>query len=72
MQKETSEKKVTEGTAKVETKSAEKKDVKSATVLSATGLVMRTYTEEHTDKEKGFVDKARGYSQKIGGTVKLM
>ena len=55
----------------------EKKEVKtpkgkveSVTVLSATGNIVRTYTAEHTDKNKGFVEKAEGYAKKIGGSVR--
>ncbi len=49
----------------------EDKKVKSASVLSSTGQFVREYTEEHTDKDTKFVDKAKGYASKIGGTVRL-
>ena len=43
----------------------------SAKVYSRSGQFIREYTEEHTDKDKGFVEKARGYAKKIGGRVEL-
>lgn len=49
-----------------------KQKVVSATVLSGTGNIVRTYTEErHSEKGKSFVEKAEGYAKKIGGTVRL-
>ncbi len=48
------------------------KDAVSATVMSSTGLVVRTYTEEHEGKgEASFVEKAKSYAEKIQGTVNL-
>lgn len=46
------------------------KKIKSASVYSASGNFVRTYTEEHSDKDKDYKEKAEGYAKKIGGTVK--
>ena len=63
-------KEVKEVEVKEEVKAPKKSKVESVTVLSATGNVVRTYTEEMTDKDKGFVEKAKGYAKKIGGSTR--
>ena len=47
------------------------KKVTSASVYSEKDIFVRKYTEEHSDKDKTFVEKAKGYAKKVGGTVKL-
>ena len=49
---------------------AKKEKVEKVTVYSKSGNPVRVYTEEMTDKDKGFEEKAKGYAKKIGGTTK--
>ncbi len=47
-----------------------KSKVESVTVLSPTGNVVRTYTDEMSDKNGDFKKKAEGYAKKIGGSTR--
>lgn len=50
----------------------EQKKMTSAKVFNVKGVFVREYTDEmHTNKDKGFIDIAKGYAGKIGGSVKL-
>jgi len=69
-EKEVKEVKEVEVKEEKEVKTPKKSKVESVTVLSATGNVVRTYTEEMTDKDKGFEEKAKGYAKKIGGSTR--
>jgi len=64
------EKEVKEVEVKEEVKAPKKSKVESVTVLSSNGNPVRTYTEEMSDKDKGFEEKAKGYAKKIGGSVR--
>lgn len=64
--------------AKAKEDAEEKKaEVTEAKVIAANGGYARTYTEEHSDAKdvkdgKDFIEKAKGYAKKIGGTVELV
>ena len=47
-----------------------KKDFKEAVVLDKNGKYVRTYTPDMSDDDKDYLEKAKGYAKKIGGTVK--
>lgn len=49
---------------------AKKESKTSGKVYAANGSFVREYTEEHSDDDKTYLEKAKGYAQKIGGSVK--
>ena len=51
-------------------KDAEKEAKKSGKVYSGSGAFVREYTKEHSDDDNSYLEKAKGYAEKIGGSVR--
>ena len=45
-------------------------DEGTISVYNANGAFVRAYTEDMSDEDKTYIEKAKGYAKKIGGTVK--